>query len=59
MFDKQNVVCRLFEWAAGKVPRPGSADHNADKNGDGKLLPAEDVGNPPSARTGRGELYAA
>jgi hypothetical protein len=50
IFEKQNVLCRFFERQTGKVPRPGPADHDADKNGDGKLLPAEDVGKtPPTA----------
>jgi len=47
IFEKQNVLCRFFERQTGKVPRPGSADHDAGKNGDGKLLPAEDFGKTP------------
>jgi hypothetical protein len=47
IFENQNVVCRFFERATGKVPRPGTADHDAGKYGDAELLPAENVGKTP------------
>jgi hypothetical protein len=42
LFKLQDVVCRFFERAAGKVPRSNTAKQDASKHGDGKPLPLED-----------------
>lgn len=49
LLERQNIVGGTAQRLAGKVPGPRAAEHDADKERDGELLPAEGFGeHPPS-----------